>query len=85
MIEDPFGLARVERARSTPAARCVVYPRVFDLDRLFSDGGAPGGTAGALLLVARRSGYDLHSVRDYQHGESLRRVRLEEHRQARRS
>ena len=72
VIEDPFGLERVER-RLDAGGAMVVYPRVHDLDRLFSDGGAPGGT-GRRLLLSRTSGYDLHSVREYQHGESLRRV-----------
>ena len=72
VIEDPFGLARVERPLDGGGAM-LVYPRVFDLERLFSDGGAPGGS-GRRLLLSRTSGYDLHSVRDYVQGESLRRV-----------
>jgi len=72
VIEDPFGLERVER-RLDAGGAMVVYPRVHDLDRLFSDGGAAGGS-GRRLLLSRTSGYDLHSVREYQYGESLRRV-----------
>ncbi len=72
VIEDPFGLERVER-RLDAGGAVVVYPRVYELDRLFSDGGAPGGT-GRRLLLSRSAGYDLHSVRDYVQGESLRRV-----------
>jgi len=44
--------------------------RVYDLDRLFSDGGAAGGS-GRRLLLSRTSGYDLHSVREYQYGHRL--------------
>ena len=51
----------------------LVYPRVYQLDSLFTDAGAGGGDA-ARMLLHRTSGYDLHSIRDYQHGESLRRV-----------
>ena len=40
MIEDPFGLDRVEVGRSTSAGRILVYPRLVELDRLFSEGGA---------------------------------------------
>jgi uncharacterized protein (DUF58 family) len=72
VIEDPFGLERVER-RLDAGGAVVVYPRVYELDRLFSDGGSPGGT-GRRLLLSRSAGYDLHSVRDYVQGESLRRV-----------
>jgi uncharacterized protein (DUF58 family) len=72
VVEDPFGLERVER-RLDAGGAMVVYPRVFELDRLFSDGGALGGS-GRRLLLSRSSGYDLHSVRDYVQGESLRRV-----------
>jgi uncharacterized protein (DUF58 family) len=71
-IADPFWLAQaeipVERADAV-----LVYPRVYDLDGLFSDVGAAGGDA-ARTLLHRISGYDLHSIRDFQHGESLRRV-----------
>ena len=51
----------------------VVYPRLVELDRLFFDGGA-GAEHGRRLLLRRPVGFELHSVRDYQQGESLRRV-----------
>jgi uncharacterized protein (DUF58 family) len=51
----------------------VVYPRLVELERLFFDGGA-GPEHGRRLLLRRPVGFDLHSVRDYQQGESLRRV-----------
>ncbi len=72
VLSDPFGLARA----AIPVDRTdavLVYPRVYQLDSLFTDAGAGGGDA-ARMLLHRASGYDLHSIRDYQHGESLRRV-----------
>lgn len=51
----------------------VVYPRLTELDRLFFDGGT-GREHGRRLVLRRPVGFDLHSVRDYQQGESLRRV-----------
>ena len=71
-IGDPFGLARsITHVGRSEAV--LVYPRVSPLDGLFTDGGAPGGDRGRLLLH-RVSGYDLHSIREFQTGESLRRV-----------
>lgn len=72
VIEDPFGLERV--VVDIPAsASILVYPRLVDVDRLFSESGART-PEGRRLLMRRPSGFDLHSVRDYQQGESLRRV-----------
>jgi uncharacterized protein (DUF58 family) len=72
VIEDPFGLERT--AVELPAgASILVYPRLVDVDRLFSETGART-PEGRRLLLRRPSGFDLHSVRDYQQGESLRRV-----------
>jgi uncharacterized protein (DUF58 family) len=72
VVEDPFSLDR----RELPVrggASVVVYPRLVELDRLFSEGG--GRLAeGRRLLLRRASGFDLHSVREYEQGESLRRV-----------
>lgn len=74
VIEDPFGLARAERSLEEGGA-LVVYPRLAELDRLFSErgGASPGGAAGRLLM-RRPAGVELHSVREYQEGESLRAV-----------
>jgi len=71
-IEDPFGLERVETELPRREA-LLVYPRLVDVERLFSDAGArtPGGRR---LLLRRPTGFDLHSVREHQEGESLRRV-----------
>ena len=72
VIEDAFGLQRVELPLSAPAA-LLVYPRLAELTRLFSEGGAYGRD-GRRVLVRRQSGFDLHSVREYEQGESLRKV-----------
>jgi uncharacterized protein (DUF58 family) len=71
-IGDPFGLAEARLTLEEKQA-LVVYPRLVELERLFFDGGA-GPEHGRRLLLRRPVGFDLHSVRDYQQGESLRRV-----------
>jgi uncharacterized protein (DUF58 family) len=71
-IADPFGLAEARLTLDEQQA-LVVYPRLVELERLFFEGGA-GPEHGRRLLLRRPVGYDLHSVRDYQQGESLRRV-----------
>jgi uncharacterized protein (DUF58 family) len=72
VLEDPFGLER--RDISLPAAGALlVYPRLTPLDTLFSESGAHAQD-GRRLLVRRPSGFDLHSVREYEQGESLRKV-----------
>ena len=72
VIEDPFGFERVEQPLDSPGA-LLVYPRLVDLDRLFSEGGIRSHD-GRQLLLRRPSGFDLHSVREYEHGDSLRKV-----------
>ncbi len=72
VIEDPFGLERIT-VELPPGASILVYPRLVDVDRLFSESGART-PEGRRLLFRRPTGFDLHSVRDYQQGESLRRV-----------
>jgi uncharacterized protein (DUF58 family) len=71
-VEDPLGLARVEAPLETPGA-LLVYPRLVELGGLFSDAGALA-LNGRRLLLRRPSGFDLHSVREYERGESLRKV-----------
>jgi uncharacterized protein (DUF58 family) len=72
VLEDPFGLERVEL--KLPAGESLlVYPRLVDLDGLFSESGARA-LEGRRLLLRRPTGFDLHSVRAYEQGESLRRV-----------
>jgi uncharacterized protein (DUF58 family) len=72
VVEDPFALARVEMVQGEPQA-LVVYPRLVPLGRLFSEGGAHA-QEGRRLLLRRPTGFELHSVRDYEQGESLRKV-----------
>jgi uncharacterized protein (DUF58 family) len=71
-IGDPFGLAETALVLEEQQA-LMVYPRLVEIERLFFDGGA-GPEHGRRLLLRRPVGFDLHSVRDYQQGESLRRV-----------
>jgi uncharacterized protein (DUF58 family) len=71
-IEDPFALARASLAQGERQA-LVVYPRLVSLTRLFSEGRAQAQD-GRRLLLRRPTGYELHGVRDYVEGESLRNV-----------
>jgi len=71
-VEDPFALARAEIVQGEPQA-LVVYPRLVALERLFSEGGAHAHD-GRRLLLKRPTGFELHSVREYEQGESLRKV-----------
>jgi uncharacterized protein (DUF58 family) len=72
VFEDPFGLFRAE-SEAGGVGTLLVYPRLVELERLFSEAGGAAQEGGSLLL-RRMSGFDLHSVRDYQEGESLRKV-----------
>jgi len=72
VIEDAFGLQRAEIPLTAPWT-LLVYPRLVELDRLFSEGGTYAQD-GRRLLLRRPSGFDLHSVREYEQGESLRKV-----------
>jgi uncharacterized protein (DUF58 family) len=71
-LSDPFGVQRAVVDLPAPGA-LLVYPRLVELRRLFSDAGAIAH-AGQRLLLRRPTGFDLHSVREYEHGDSLRRV-----------
>jgi uncharacterized protein (DUF58 family) len=71
-IDDPFGLARAEVPLAVGGA-LLVYPRLVALDRLFTESGAHAQD-GRRLLLRRPTGFDLHSVREYERGESLRKV-----------
>jgi uncharacterized protein (DUF58 family) len=71
-IEDPFGLARREQPLPDTGT-LLVYPRLTKLATLFSERGLRSHGAGRVLL-RRSAGFELHSVREYQSGESLRRV-----------
>src|SRR6266540_1300336 len=72
VVEDPFGLER-QLVPLHAAGTILVYPRLVELDRLFSESGAHAQD-GRRLLLRRPSGFDLHSVREYERGESLRKV-----------
>jgi uncharacterized protein (DUF58 family) len=72
VVEDPFGLERSVVSLHAPGA-VLVYPRLVELDRLFSESGSRL-QEGRRLLLRRPSGFDFHSVREYEQGESLRRV-----------
>jgi uncharacterized protein (DUF58 family) len=72
VLEDPLALERV--LVPVPAgAPLLVVPRIAELAALFSESGRHG-SAGRRLLLRRPSGFDLHSVRPYEEGESLRKV-----------
>jgi uncharacterized protein (DUF58 family) len=72
LIADPFGLACSE-VELAPGGSLLVYPRLVELPGLFSESGAHAQD-GRRLLLRRPSGFDLHSVREDEHGESLRKV-----------
>jgi uncharacterized protein (DUF58 family) len=71
-VEDPFGLARIRIPLGRQPA-IIVYPRLVELDRVFSDAGVHMRD-GRRLLLQRPSGFDVHSVRNYVEGDSLRKV-----------
>jgi uncharacterized protein (DUF58 family) len=71
-IVDPFGLARADVTLAAGGS-LLVYPRLVTLDRLFSESGTHA-QEGRRLLLRRPTGFDLHSVREYEEGESLRKV-----------
>ncbi len=71
-LRDPLGL----EVRSRPlgiAVSALVQPRLVALRTLFDDRGRLPGESRRFLL-RRPSGFDFHSVREYEQGESLRRV-----------
>jgi uncharacterized protein (DUF58 family) len=72
-LGDLLGLVSLSPPVSCQPARVVVRPRLVELDGLFSEAGRAGGD-GRRLLLRRSAGYDFHSVREYEQGESLRRV-----------
>ena len=72
VIEDGLGLQRAEVPLQSSGA-ILVYPRLVELDRLFSESGSHAQD-GRRLLLRRPSGFDLHSVREYTESDSLRAV-----------
>ncbi len=71
VLDDPFGLERVEQPLPGEG-NLLVYPRLVELDGLFTQG--IEAHQGRRLALWRPAGFDLHSVREYQQGESLRKV-----------
>jgi uncharacterized protein (DUF58 family) len=71
-LSDPFGLERAVVQLPPPGA-LLVYPRLVRLGSLFTDSSSRSHD-GRRLLLRRSSGFELHSVREYERGESLRRV-----------
>ena len=71
-LGDPFGLECAVVPLQAPGA-LLVYPRLARLRRLFSETGSRSHD-GRRLLLRRNTGFELHSVREYERGESLRRV-----------
>lgn len=73
VIGDHLGLDSVTTPVDPLGATVTVYPRLVELQGLFSDAGRLGDS-GRRLLLRRPAGFDFHSVREYTQGESLRRV-----------
>ena len=71
-LGDVLGLETVSLP-AEGAAAVLVHPRLVELETLFSEAGRRGGD-GRRLLLRRTAGFDFHSVREYEQGESLRRV-----------
>jgi uncharacterized protein (DUF58 family) len=71
-LSDPFALEQAVVLLPAPGA-LLVYPRLVRLGTLFSESG-DRSQDGRRLLLRRHSGFELHSVREYEQGESLRRV-----------
>ena len=72
VIADPFELEHTSVALPAQGA-LLVLPRIVELDSLFSESGARAHD-GRRLLLRRPTGFDVHSVREYEEGESLRKV-----------
>jgi uncharacterized protein (DUF58 family) len=71
VLEDHLGLEQVtvQPASTEPL---LVYPRLPELGGLFSEATRRGG--GHRYMPVRPSGFDFHSVREYEQGESLQKV-----------
>lgn len=71
-LADPWRLAETS-LEVEEREMLVVYPRLVELERLFSEGAAVL-SEGRRLLFRRPTGFELHSVREHEPGDSLRRV-----------
>jgi uncharacterized protein (DUF58 family) len=72
-LGDLMGLVTVKPPLTCAPGTLVVRPRLTALDGVFSDAGRAAGD-GRRILLRRAAGFDFHSVRQYEQGESLRRV-----------
>jgi uncharacterized protein (DUF58 family) len=72
-LGDLLGLLSLTPRVVSERASIVIRPRLVALDGLFSDAGGAVGD-GRRILLRRSAGFDFHSVREYEQGESLRRV-----------
>ena len=73
VLGDLLGLVTVTPRVACDPVTVVVRPKLTALDGLFSDAGRALGD-GRRVLLRRAAGFDFHSVREYEQGESLRRV-----------
>jgi uncharacterized protein (DUF58 family) len=73
VLGDHLGLESLAVPVPAPSTAVVVHPRLVQLEGLFSEAGRRGAD-GRRLLLRRPAGFDFHSVREYEQGESLRRV-----------
>jgi uncharacterized protein (DUF58 family) len=73
VLGDLLGLLAIAPRVVCERTSIVVRPRLVALDGLFSDAGTAVGD-GRRVLLRRAAGFDFHSVREYEQGESLRRV-----------
>jgi uncharacterized protein (DUF58 family) len=73
VLGEPLGLEAVSVPLLGAPGGIVVHPRLVELEAVFSEAGRRGAD-GRRLLLRRPSGFDFHSVREYEQGESLRRV-----------
>jgi uncharacterized protein (DUF58 family) len=71
VLEDHLGLEQVV-VKPASTEPLLVYPRLPELHDLFCDAGRRGG--GTRYVPRRTGGFDFHSVREYEHGESLQKV-----------
>ena len=73
VIDDPFGLG-ARRGRPRRRRRAARLSRGSSRSTGSSPRAGAHAQDGRRLLLRRPSGFDLHSVRDYEQGESLRKV-----------
>lgn len=72
-LGDHLGLHAITLPLEADGTVVLVHPRLAELGALFSDAGRYGAD-GRRLLLRRSAGFDFHSVREHEQGDSLRRV-----------